>query len=54
MEVRKWPVHQEKVEIFKPEVRERLTAGGHDIVFAVLIVPEFGSDPELLALHAPG
>ena len=43
------PVHQIEVEVVQAEVGQRILAGAHDVV--VTVVPHFGSDPEVLALH---
>jgi hypothetical protein len=41
MEVRERPVHQVEIQIFEPQVGERLSTRSDHIIFAVFVVPQF-------------
>ena len=52
MEIRKRPVDEEEIEIFEPQVGERLAARGDHVFLAVHVVPQLRGDPELVARNA--
>ena len=46
------PVDEIEVKVVELEVAQGLFAGGDDVIFVMLVVPELGGDPELFALDA--
>jgi hypothetical protein len=42
-------MHKVHVQIVRAKIGKSLFAGGDDIAFGVLVVPQLGSDPKLLA-----
>jgi hypothetical protein len=50
--IRKRPVNQVEVEVLQLKVLEALLAGGNHIALGMLVVPEFGGYPEILAAYA--
>ena len=52
MEVRKWPMHQVKIEVVEAQISERPAAGGDHVALAMLVVPELRGNPKIFALEA--
>src|SRR2546425_2868133 len=50
MEIWEGPVDQVEVQVIKPQICERLATGSDDVIFAMLVIPQLRSDPQLLAL----
>ena len=44
-------MHQEKVDIFKIQVVERILKGLGDVIGVVLVIPELGRDEKLITGH---
>src|ERR1700730_143085 len=53
MEVREGPMHQVEVQIAESEIRERLSTGSDDVIFAMFVIPQLRSDPQFPAFKIP-
>src|ERR1035441_5391175 len=54
VKIRERPMNKVQIKITEPQIRQRLFAGGNNIFESVLVIPDLGSKPQLLALNTAG
>jgi hypothetical protein len=48
MMIRERPMHETEIEIVGAQITKGLLACGHDVGFAVFVIPQLGCDPQVL------